>query len=78
MEKKRVFIEIFDGPVLALTDGEGSGVELAGIHRSEWGAVRSSFELTEHAAKDLVATLQATFPSVNKFRSDFPGPEQSI
>ena len=51
------YIEVFQGPVLALTDGNYSGVELAGPHRPEWGAKLHSFKLGKQAAKDLVASL---------------------
>jgi hypothetical protein len=70
-----VYIEIFSGPVLAITDGHGSGCELAGPHRSEWGETLHRFKISELAANDLVANLQYHFPSANCARNDCPGPD---
>ena len=65
---EKVYIEVFSGPVLALTDGHGSGCELAGPHRGEWGSKLHSFEITEDAAQDIVNSLQFSFPSTNHAR----------
>jgi hypothetical protein len=70
-----VYIEVFSGPVLAITNGHGSGCELAGPHRHEWGSKLHSFKIDESSAKDLVANLQYSFREANKGRDDCPGPK---
>jgi len=74
-----IYIEVLHGlhgPVLGLTDGNGSGLEIAGPHSHEWGYKIHSFKLTESAVKDILARLSYAMEH-DEFKDDVSTPAQT-